>query len=107
MEPLKDFDRSLFGGSPKEVPEVYRERSPITYVENMRMPLMILAGENDPRCPIRQINNYIQKLEELGRPPAVYRFDAGHRSLVIEETIKQVEAQIAFVAKHLGTPEPR
>jgi hypothetical protein len=37
----------------------------------------------------------------------VYRFDAGHRSLVIEETIKQVEAQIAFVAKHLGTPEPR
>jgi dipeptidyl aminopeptidase/acylaminoacyl peptidase len=107
MEPLKDFDRSLFGGSPDEIPEAYRLRSPITYVEQVRVPVLILAGENDPRCPIRQIENYIARLQELGKPYEVYRFDAGHGSLVIVETIRQVEAQIAFIARHLGTQPPQ
>ena len=107
MEPLKAFDRALFGGSPAEVPEAYRIRSPITYVDRVRVPLMILAGENDPRCPIRQIENYLARLRELGKPHEVYRYDAGHGSLVVEETIRQVEAQLAFAAKHLGSKPPQ
>lgn len=106
MEPLKAFDRSLFGGSPSEMPDSYRKRSPITYAEQVRAPVMILAGENDPRCPIRQIENYIERLRALGKPHDVYRFDAGHGSLVVEETIKQVEVQIAFAARYLHTPAP-
>jgi dipeptidyl aminopeptidase/acylaminoacyl peptidase len=107
MEPLKAFDRAMFGGSPDEIPEEYRKRSPITYVEQVRVPVMILAGENDPRCPIRQIDNYLARLKELGLPHEVYRFDAGHGSLVIEETIEQLDAEIAFVAERLGTPPAR
>jgi len=107
MEPLKAFDRALFGGSPEDVPELYAERSPITYVERVRVPVMILAGENDPRCPIRQIDNYLDRLEELGAPHEVYRYNAGHGSLVTDETIRQTEATIAFASKHLGTPAPR
>jgi dipeptidyl aminopeptidase/acylaminoacyl peptidase len=106
MEPLKAFDRSLFGGTPEEVPEVYVERSPITYVERVRVPVMILAGENDPRCPIRQIENYLARLDELGKPHDVYRYDAGHGSLVIEESIRQIEAQLAFASRKLGTSPP-
>ncbi|HEY3080243.1 MAG TPA: prolyl oligopeptidase family serine peptidase [Chloroflexota bacterium] len=106
MEPLKAFDRALFGGSPDEVPERYRERSPITYVERVRVPTLILAGENDPRCPIRQIDNYLDRMRELGKPHEVYRYDAGHGSLVIDESIRQLERQIAFAAEHLGTPTP-
>ena len=107
MEPLKAFDRSLFGGSPQDIPREYEKRSPITYVDAVRVPVMILAGENDPRCPIRQIDNYIARLAELGTPHEVYRYEAGHGSLLIDETVRQVEAQLAFVAKHLGTPPPR
>jgi dipeptidyl aminopeptidase/acylaminoacyl peptidase len=106
MEPLKAFDRALFGGSPDDKPEFYRDRSPITYVERVRVPVMVLAGENDPRCPIRQIDNYLARLRDLGKPHEVYRYDAGHSSLVIEETIRQVEAQLAFASKHLGTRGP-
>jgi acetyl esterase/lipase len=106
MEPLKAFDRALFGGSPEEVPDLYVERSPITYVERVKVPVMILAGENDPRCPIRQIDNYIARLDELGVPHDVYRYDAGHGSLVIDETIRQTEAMLSFSAKHLGTEPP-
>jgi dipeptidyl aminopeptidase/acylaminoacyl peptidase len=107
MEPLKAFDRALFGGSPHDVPDLYRERSPITYVEQVNVPVLILAGENDPRCPIRQIDNYLARLNELGTPHEVYRYDAGHGSLVTDETIRQTEVMIAFATKHLGTTPPR
>lgn len=106
MEPLKAFDKALFGGTPEEIPEVYRERSPITYVERVRVPVFMLAGENDPRCPIRQIDNYLDRLRDLGKLHEVYRYDAGHGSLVIGEMIRQIELQIAFAARHLGTAQP-
>ncbi|MBE1532279.1 S9 family peptidase [Actinomadura algeriensis] len=102
MEGLQAFDRSLFGGSPADVPDRYRESSPITYVERVKAPVMILAGENDPRCPIRQIDNYLGRLAELGLPHEVYRYDAGHGSLVVEERITQMAAEIGFARKHLG-----
>jgi acetyl esterase/lipase len=103
MEGLKAFDRALFGGSPAEVPDRYRESSPITYVEKVSAPVLIMAGENDPRCPIRQIDNYLARLAELGKPHEVYRYDAGHGSLVVEERIKQMAAEITFVLKTLGS----
>ncbi len=106
MEPLKAFDRALFGGSPEEIPDVYRARSPLTHIERLRVPVLILAGQNDPRCPIRQIENYITRLEHLSKAHEVYRYDAGHGSLVIDETIRHLEAEIAFAARHLGTQPP-
>jgi len=101
MEGLKAFDRSLFGGSPEEVPEKYLDSSPITYIGAVRAPVMILAGENDPRCPIRQIDNYVEALAKHDVPHEVYRYDAGHGSLVDDERVRQVKAEIAFVARHL------
>ncbi|GAB3594351.1 prolyl oligopeptidase family serine peptidase [Angustibacter peucedani] len=101
MEGLKAFDRSLFGGSPTEVPERYRDSSPITYVEQVDVPVLVLAGENDPRCPIRQIDNYLARLADLGVPHQVYRYDAGHGSLVDDERVRQMRVELDFVAEHL------
>jgi dipeptidyl aminopeptidase/acylaminoacyl peptidase len=103
MEGLKAFDRSLFGGSPADVPEKYAASSPITYVERVRAPVLVLAGENDPRCPIRQIENYVARLEELALPHDVYRYDAGHGSLVDDERVKHMRLELDFAAHHLGT----
>jgi dienelactone hydrolase len=101
MEGLRAFDRSLFGGSPEEVPEKYRDSSPITYVDDVRAPVLVLAGENDPRCPIRQIENYLEALAKRDVPYEVYRYDAGHGSLVDDERVRQITAEIDFVARHL------
>jgi dienelactone hydrolase len=106
MEGLKAFDRSLFGGSPEQVPEKYADSSPITYVERVTAPVLVLAGENDPRCPIRQIENYLARLDELGLPHEVYRYDAGHGSLVDDERVKHMRLELDFAARHLGTTPP-
>jgi dipeptidyl aminopeptidase/acylaminoacyl peptidase len=103
MAPLKAYDDALFGGSPTTNLQAYVDRSPLTFIEQVRVPLMILAGANDPRCPIRQIDNYIERLVALGKPHEVLRFDAGHGSLRTDERICQVAAEIDFVARHLGT----
>ncbi|MCZ4096114.1 MULTISPECIES: S9 family peptidase [Streptomyces] len=100
MEALKSLDRTLFGGSPAEVPERYEASSPITYVERVTAPVYLSAGMNDPRCPIRQIDNYVERLVSLGKVHEVYRYDAGHGSLVVEERIKQVRLELAFAMKH-------
>jgi dienelactone hydrolase len=99
MEGLRAYDRALFGGSPEEKRDVYVRSSPITYVDAVAAPVLVVAGANDPRCPIRQIDNYLGRLQELGKEHEVYRFDAGHGSLVIEETIRQVETALDFALR--------
>ncbi|MEU6056907.1 prolyl oligopeptidase family serine peptidase [Streptomyces sp. NPDC047097] len=101
MEALKALDRTLLGGSPEEVPERFEASSPITYVDAVRAPVYISAGVNDPRCPIRQIDNYVDRLAARGAVHEVYRYDAGHGSLVVEERIKQVRLELEFAARHL------
>ena len=97
MEQLRAYDRALFGGSPQEVPEVYRDSSPLSYVAGVRVPVLVLAGENDPRCPIRQIESYLDALATRGARYAVYRYDAGHGSMVVDERLRQLACEIGFV----------
>ncbi|MGI4895475.1 MAG: prolyl oligopeptidase family serine peptidase [Janthinobacterium lividum] len=105
MEGLKAFDRSLFGGSPSEVPEKYADSSPLSYVDAVTAPVLVLAGRNDPRCPIRQIDNYLERLaaREADNPATyeVYRYDAGHGSLLDDERVRQMRVELDFVRRHL------
>ncbi|GGV81406.1 peptide hydrolase [Streptomyces gelaticus] len=105
MEDLKALDRTLLGGTPEEVPERFEASSPLTYVDAVRAPVHISAGVNDPRCPIRQVENYVDRLKDRDAVHEVYRYDAGHGSLVVEERIKQVRLELDFARRHLS-PEP-
>ncbi|MGW7516984.1 prolyl oligopeptidase family serine peptidase [Streptomyces sp. NPDC054796] len=107
MEALKSMDRTLLGGTPDEVPERFEASSPLTYVDAVRAPVYISAGVNDPRCPIRQVDNYVTRLEDRGHPHEVYRYDAGHGSLVVEERIKQLRLEIDFALRHLPGGPPQ
>ncbi|RZT83579.1 prolyl oligopeptidase family protein [Pseudonocardia sediminis] len=103
MEQLRSFDRALFGGSPEELPDRYREASPLTYVDRVRVPVLVLAGENDPRCPIRQIDNYLDALAARGDVRyEVTRFDAGHGSLVVTDQLDLVATEIDFARRALS-----
>ncbi|MFL1902097.1 prolyl oligopeptidase family serine peptidase [Streptomyces tauricus] len=102
MEALKAMDRTLLGGTPEEVPERFEASSPLTYVDAVKAPVYISAGVNDPRCPIRQVENYVTRLAARDADHEVYRYDAGHGSLVVDERIKQVRLELDFAERHLG-----
>ena len=102
MEPLRAFDRSLFGGSPDEVPDRYVRSSPLTYVDRMTAPVLVLVGANDPRCPVRQVDTWLAAAQRHGLDVEVYRFDAWHGSPVVDERVRQLRAELSFVARRLG-----
>ena len=96
---LQAMDRSLFGGSPSDLPELYRERNPIEYAAAVRVPVLILAGENDTRCPIRQVWNYVDRLRTGGIEPEVYTYATGHSSFDVEERVRQTAIVLDFLAR--------
>jgi dipeptidyl aminopeptidase/acylaminoacyl peptidase len=95
---LQAIDRVLFGGSPDELPDLYRERNPLTYADAVQAPLLILAGTNDSRCPIRQVRIYVDRLRERGFEPRVHTYATGHASFDIEERVRQTAIVLDFLA---------
>ena len=63
-----------YPGDPWESPQFYLERSPITYVRQMRTPLLILHSEQDHRCPIEQGEQLFVALKKQGVPTLFVRF---------------------------------
>ncbi|WP_049926966.1 S9 family peptidase [Halopiger goleimassiliensis] len=53
-------------GTPEENPDLYAERSPITYADNLAAPLLQVHGVNDRRVPISQARLFRDALEEAG-----------------------------------------
>jgi dipeptidyl aminopeptidase/acylaminoacyl peptidase len=101
MPALQAFDRTLFGGGPDEVGDLYVERSPLTYVDRVQTPVLIIAGDNDSRCPLQQVLNYVEALQTRGGTVELYRFDAGHGSMVIDERVRQMRAELEFLVPRL------
>ena len=53
-------------GDPEENEPLWRDRSPITHVENLAAPVFIIHGVNDVRCPISQARLFRDALEARG-----------------------------------------
>ena len=99
---LRGYQRSMFGGSPDEKPEAHRVASPITYAADIQAPILVLQGENDTRCPARQMRVYEQRLKDLGKSIDIYWFDAGHGSMATDEQIHHQELMLKFAFRTLG-----
>jgi dipeptidyl aminopeptidase/acylaminoacyl peptidase len=62
------------GKAPWESPEAYLEHSPITYVDRVQTPTLVIHGENDLRCPIEQGEQLFSALKKLERDVSFIRF---------------------------------
>lgn len=103
---MRSVQMSFLGGTPEEQPERYRASSALTYVEQVRAPVLILTGRNDYRSPARPIELYEQKLKEQGKAIEVVWFDAGHISAALQTElgITYQEHMLRFAAQVLGQP---
>jgi dipeptidyl aminopeptidase/acylaminoacyl peptidase len=98
---LRAYQVALFGGGPNEKREQYLEGSPITYAERVRVPLLVIQGRNDTRCPARQMEVYMERMKALEKQVEIHWFDAGHGSLVNEQRIEHQELMMNFAQRVL------
>ena len=90
------------GGSEREIPEAYSKASPITYVENMRAPLLLLHSDGDPIEPVTKAFNFIQAMEKAGKgfEAKIYRNEA-HGLRLLEHQLDSYERLMRFLDRHL------
>ena len=79
------------------------ERSPITHIENVKCPMLILQGSNDPRVPQEESDQVVAKLRALGRRVdyVVYP-DEGHGFTKKKNSDDAYGRIIAFLVKELA-----
>lgn len=65
---IPDWDTRFIGADMLEHPEVYRERSAITYAAHVTTPTLILHGEKDECVPVNQAYAFHRALKERGVP---------------------------------------
>jgi dipeptidyl aminopeptidase/acylaminoacyl peptidase len=76
---LRPLSAEMMGGTPEEVPERYRERSPLYFVENIQGKLLIVQGLQDPNVTPKNVTAVREALEKAGVPYEVLAFeDEGH-----------------------------
>lgn len=69
----------MFGGTPDQVPEEYRIRSSILFVEQVNCPLLLIHGEIDNVVPVRHTLQLSEALKKLNKPYELKLFQAeGH-----------------------------
>ncbi|QOR36586.1 S9 family peptidase [Clostridium sp. 'deep sea'] len=61
-------------GNPWDNAEFYLKVSPLTYVNNVKTPLMLIHSENDLRCPISQAEEFFSALKWLKKEVVMVRF---------------------------------
>ncbi|MEM1564787.1 MAG: S9 family peptidase [Candidatus Bathyarchaeia archaeon] len=98
---FRSFIEELLG-KPEENPELFRDRSPINFVHQMKSPILIWHRANDSRCPLRPIEKFVQKLRELKKPHEFHVVEAeGHGPQRTENLVKQYRHVVAFLVKNL------
>jgi dipeptidyl aminopeptidase/acylaminoacyl peptidase len=87
--PLRAWDLATMGGSPMDVPDLFRERNPMTYVDDVRAPVLLIAGEH--------------ALRARRHPVDVHLYAAGHHANDVGEQIRHMELALEFFGRQVPT----
>lgn len=97
--------RWQLGLSHLEAPEEYLRMSPITYVDAIATPLLIIHSEDDIRCPIEQADQLWIALHMTGRAVEYHRFPGENhelsRSGSPKHRVQRAELILEFFDRHL------
>ncbi|XVH30723.1 S9 family peptidase [Haloferacaceae archaeon DSL9] len=76
--------------------------SPTNTIENIRAPLFVLHGANDPRVPVGEAEQIVERAREQGVPVRKLVFeDEGHGFSKLENRIEAYRAIVDFLDEHV------
>lgn len=89
-------------GDPKEKPDFFRERSPFFFVDQIKAPLLLLAGGHDPRCPKEETIQVVDAIKKHGGV-ADYKIyeNEGHGFAKVENQIDAYKRVTDFLKAHV------
>ena len=89
--------------APWDATELYWDRSPMKYVNNVKTPTMIMHGQVDTRVPIAQAQEFYMALKERKVPVefVVYPRE-NHGFTEARHQMDRVQRYVRFFAKYLG-----
>ncbi|GAB3821333.1 S9 family peptidase [Tessaracoccus terricola] len=96
------YPDSLVGPWP-EAEQTYLERSPITQLENLSTPMLILQGMDDKVVPPNQAFDMAEAVRAKGQPLALVTFEGeghGFRSMAARRTA--LESKVSFLQQVFG-----
>ena len=71
---LRRMMKRVIGGSPNKVPERYEWRTPLSSLEHLQAPILIIHGEKDQNVSVEHAYRLEQRLKELGKPVSTHYF---------------------------------
>jgi dipeptidyl aminopeptidase/acylaminoacyl peptidase len=98
---FKAYTALLFGGIPEQKAEQYSQSSPLTFLHQLTAPTLIIQGENDTRCPPRQMQTYYAQAQQAGKEIYLHWYDAGHKSRSVDERIAHHTTMLTFAQRVL------
>jgi dipeptidyl aminopeptidase/acylaminoacyl peptidase len=91
-----------FVGDPETEADFLMERSPITYVDNVQTPLLVIQGATDPRVVKGESDQLVDKLKSLGRDVEYVVFDdEGHGFTKRANELKAYGLAAGWLEQHL------
>lgn len=82
--------------------EFLTEVSPLTHAENIRAPLLIVHGENDPRVPVGEARQIAEAIRSRGGEVETLIFpDEGHGVAKLGNRLTYYRKMVEFLKKHL------
>ena len=89
-------------GDPDTEADFLRERSPITYVDQVRAALLVIQGAKDPRVVKGESDQMVARLRELGREVEYEVFeDEGHGFTRYTNEIRGYRLTAGWLERHL------
>ncbi|MFI9551156.1 S9 family peptidase [Nonomuraea endophytica] len=93
--------RGFLGGRPELAEERFRLSSPMTYVEDVRAPVLINQGRYDTRTPARQAEEYARRLRAAGGDVLLRFFEGGHGPVGNDGVVGKIELEMELARKAL------
>ena len=100
------FGETEIGGTRRDILDTYRKHSPLTYVHNVRTPVLLLHGEEDFRCPLEQSEQFFVSLKRHGREAEMVRFPGESHMLIVSGHPRMREEYLSRLLDWMNTHIP-
>ena len=89
-------------GDPVKNKALYEERSPINYIDQIKAPLLLLAGGHDPRCPKSETQQVVDAIKKRGGTVEAKVYEnEGHGFARVENQIDAYKRVADFLLAHV------